>query len=309
MKSRTMKKARLVFVVLVIIIQACQREVTFDNSFPDDLPAGDSTYLDTIIGIEVNGASRDTNAIWVYKYDNLKRVISMQISPTDPAVPTGHLFTYAYNGIDTLPYKSIHIEKRLGLFVPETDTTTVFHFFDGAGRNLKDSLLVVWPGSQFTTVLTYAYSGNKIAGYRTSVGSPGSFIPPDQKDTALLDVNNNIIECKSYRRSVISGLFDLDYTSQFTYDTKQSPFARLSNFKTFGVFPIGETLFFEFPQPRNRVSQTEIFGFANGGTASVYEIDYTNTYKPNGLLKETIGIDRPPLPGTYSQAIFKYKSL
>ncbi|MEO6932443.1 MAG: hypothetical protein ABI151_12495, partial [Chitinophagaceae bacterium] len=230
------------------------------------------------------------------------------IKSTDVQDLSGSFYSYYYNSNDTLPFKSILYEKELYNNQLSTDSFTTFHYFDNTGRNIKDSVIRQSQGNQSTTVKTYTYNTNKIFGYQTYF-DPINNYSVERRDTALLDAGNNIIDSKRYGFDSATNSSELNSHSIFTYDTKQSPFSRLSNFKTFGVFTSGETLFRELPQNSNRVTQNELNSLGNGGAGNSYGYDYTNIYKANGQLNEVDTFDHPPLPNMYGKLIFIYRSL
>ncbi len=318
---KTKFPAFLFLFVTVFITQSCQKEISFDPGTIINNPSGiiDSNYLSKMYGIYITGPVVDTGEVYSYNYDNQKRVISLTGISKDLYNYTQTSFNYYYNSTDTLPYRSrsVYITANdPAQTVLRFDTIITWHFFDNLGRNLRDSMIHATgdassPTPYYSTleVRNYSYGTGKIYCYRhfTGINVPNpSYVSPDQKDTATLDVSGNIIDNKSYRYSFFSGQFELEITSTFTYDTKQSPFSRLSNFKTFGVFPNGETFYIELPQYNNRLTQNEHHSFSGGGSGVFYNYTYSNTYKTNGLIKETSIYDQPPVPSSYGKITFEY---
>ncbi len=121
------------------------------------------------------------------------------------------------------------------------DTTITYHFYDNAGKNLKDSIifstyriLSTFPYFSILESRNYSYGTGKIYVYRTFfliVNNSGALFYP-QKDTAIVNASGNIIDYKNYEFIPSSSLFELSATSNFTYDIKPSSFSKLSNFKT-----------------------------------------------------------------------------
>jgi hypothetical protein len=273
-------------------------------------------YIDRIYNIDVNGTAIDTSSICSYDYDNLKRVKSMLIALTDITDSSSEKYTYSYNANDTLPFKTEYYEKRY--FPPSpsfpngtysTRITIIYHFFDNAGRNNNDSMTN--STGQVFGVSNFSYAGNKIFGYYTDI-VPTGMTPRERIDTATLDAFGNIVNSKQYGKNSFATTWRLVSVSNFTYDDKPSPFARLSNFKTFGIFPSGETLFGQLPQLNNRVSQNEQTTILNPPFPpfqTLYAFNTINTHRPNGLLKQVnFSFISPVIPNP-GKVVFTYKNL
>jgi hypothetical protein len=312
--------------VLLIFGQSCQKEISFDtvSIINPPNPVIDSNYVSKIYDITVLAGVRDTIGITTYNYDNLKRVTAISNVSKDLYNYTQVSRDYYYNGTDTLPFKSRTISisaNDQAQTLLRHDTSIVFHFFDNAGKNLKDSLInsVSTPVPvpvyySIGAVRTYTHAAGKVYGFSTFIGinvPNSSYIPPDQKDTASIDALGNVTGNKRYWLNAGSGLFELVATSAFTYDNKQSPFAKLSNFKTYGLFPSGETLVWELPQYSNRVTQNEHHSFSAGGSGGVHvDYSYTNVYNTsNGFVKEITINTQPPNPADYALSVITYRHL
>ena len=309
--------------IYLFISQGCQKELSADTAgnIINNPPAiVDSNYVSKIYSMYVDNNIPDTVAITTYSYDNLKRVVSaidVAKSLFDFTQTSRHYF---YNNNDTLPFRS----RTVSVYANDQaqtmlhyDTTLTWHFYDNAGRNLRDSIIRsvtdAFPPTTYYSTLelrNYSYASGKIYGFRTFTGinvpNP-SYVPDDQKDTATLDALGNIVAYKSYRYDPFASQFRFVINSSFTYDNKQGPFAKLSNFKTYGVFPNGETFLSELPQYSNRVTQNEHHSFSPGGGGGVhYDISYTNLYNTNGLVREISAYGQPPNPLSYEKLAFAY---
>ena len=320
MKMKVALNLLPVILLLVFTLQSCQKELSPETTTTPTTPTTpDSNYIAKIYEIEVNGTVADTVDIAVYNYDNLKRVVSIIRSSFNLYYYPSITYTYLYNAADTLPYRSTFISKS-AYDAAQTqfyyDTVVSYHNYDNFGKNIKDSMIhsayyimSPVPYTVNSEVRNYSYGTGKIFGltaYFTIF--PSGTSSGDDKDTAITDATGNIIDNKIYRFNPSNSLFELDATSNFTFDTKASPFSRLSNFKTYGVFPSGETLFYEFPQYFNRLTQNEHHSFS-GGSGTYFNSTYSNSYNSNGLLKEVLIYDVPPFPSTYGKESFIYKSL
>jgi hypothetical protein len=315
------KKFLFAILSIIIILSSCQKEISIEN-IPNPNPnpgvlTADSNYLSKIYYTYFDGVSLDTIDIFSYTFDNNKRVVLL----TDTSDYTGpnHLYSrtqYFYNAADTLPYKSIRFEHHNTLGVEYIDTTTTFIFFNTSGQKIKDSVI-----SQFQNLSTYVnkeiavhqytYSPLKIYGATKTIlfyTLGGSLNDNDVTDTATLDAKGNIISNIKNRYNAAS-LSVEKVVSTLTYDANPSPFAHLTNFKAYMVFPSGETLLEEFVQKNNRLHTTEITS-SPFSTGRFYEEDYTGQYlyRPDGYPKEIYGLDNSA-PGSYARLLFIYKSL
>lgn len=304
-----MKPSIFILFVSLVLLQSCQPLFT-DDSLVTNPPILDSAYIDRILVIEVNGTAVDTFGTITYSYDNQKRVTEINLKAKDPLNLEGINYTYFYNGLDTLPSRSVVLDKDYNGTTLETDTLTTFHYFDATGRNIRDSLIIAFGSGKNIHVSRYSYSGNKIFGIRTKAVFPSGVAEPESKDTATTGTLGNVVDSKRYKYNFSTSTYVLASTSTFIYDNRQSPYARLSNFKTFRVFPSGETLIIDLPQFSNRVTQRETsqLDFTSGGIQ--YDNDFDNTYNAKGQLKEiklyeggTIG------SGIYDKLVYYYKSL
>lgn len=214
-------------------------------------------------------------------------------------------FVYYYNGNDTLAYKTRLYTNDFSY----TDTTITFHFYDNLGRKIKDSTLKsysTFPIINYykdTIVSTYSYAPGKI--YGITNWSAGSSASASYKDTATLDARGNLVNNRRYR--LVSGPpanYELYVTSNITYNNGVSPFAKLSNFKTYIVFPFGETFYSEFAQHNNitQIDENTIFG---PGSVYHYMENFNNyKYNANGYPREIF----TQTPADSTRLIFKYRA-
>lgn len=304
-------KKGLLFICIVIAfgLQSCQKEISDPlNTVTPGPVSADSTYIDKIYSIDVNGSISDTVTTTVYTYDSQKRVISFITTSNNPADSSADKYYYYYTGTDTLPYKSVYYEIATGVPV-QTYIYTYFHYYDNSGRNSRDSLILQDPSAYYVTVIQYNYGLNKIYASKVSFTTTlGYFAPEDEKDTAFLDPKGNILQSKQYVLNPITSIYELNSISNFTYDNQISPFYKLSNLKSFGVLPYGESYLGGLPQYSNRTSQDQFFHL---NTPFIGELayTYTYTYKSNGLVKQGIQYDVPASLTHYSKALFTYRAL
>jgi|GEM_PF-2125604 len=314
---------------ITLILLGCSKEMSLENGVvpgppvPPPVPGViDSNYLSKIYSLNVTATSSDTVLVRTYNYDGLKRLVSLIDTSNDLYEAQQVRAYYSYNGADTLPYKSVeYIESGMvpGGPAMQFDTATAFHYYDATGRNIKDSVihshhqLLLGTYAKVYTIKSYSYAPGKVYGYQTSVliNSNNSYLPPNQKDTADVNAAGNITSNKRYVYDAFSATWHLTATSAFVYDTHVNPFALLSNYKTYGVFPDGETLIFWFPQKNNRLEQHELHSIPPGGGPGGTNIDwtYTYTYRPNGLVNTMKLLYDPSIPSEYYQLLYRYKAL
>lgn len=292
------RKLAYLLLLSFIILQSCQKEIAEREGEPtippnptDSINVVDSNYIDKIYAIDSSGGNVDTFIIWSYKYDSKKRVISMSIMPTNPADKSNLNFYYNYANNDTLPFKTVKQEEEYmdqNNTILGSDTITTFHFFDALGRNSKDSVIRKNKSMNYYTIKNYTYGLNRI--YRADVSHSVDNVtyyaaPPAELDTAITDNNGNILSTRLYRYNESASTWEFTIKTNFTYDNKKSPFANLSNFKTFHVFPNGETLIYELPQTNNPLTQEEHPDLINGYVP--VSLNFSYLYRPDGKIITT----------------------
>jgi len=214
--------------------------------------------------------------------------------------------------MDTSPSKSVLVstDPQDNSF---TDTIISYFTYNTAGQRIADSVIekltdVFNPGT-YKRIFNYQYANNMIYGVETATelyNPTGGTEDYTRRDTAQLDAKGNIISSRG--KTILNSGVIYTTVSNITYDDKPSPFKKLSNFKTFQIFPSGETLPFEMPQNNNRLHTVEATDY--GYSIYNYETDYTGkyTYNSNGYLAHIISTD-PSDPNITEKAIFVYKML
>jgi hypothetical protein len=252
---------------------SCQKETNFDDT---PTPATDSNYLDKIYDLYDDGSGIDTQQIISFHYDNQKRVSSFEDrSTTDPNA--FRTFEYYYNGTDSLPFKSVTIDREGMPPMFNYDTITTFHFFDAQQRKLMDSSVRVTNNSSFISVeqkvVHYSYAAGKLFGETSTILLTGLGTITKTRDSADLNSNGDITTNKKYLFNGTS--YELNTTSVFTYDSHPNAFAKLSLFPVHRQFPNGETLYFEYLGHNNILTQDEIT------VTPTYNFSWNKTYTYN----------------------------
>ena len=174
---------------------------------------------------------------------------------------------------------------------------------------MQDSSVYTNSGSPYYVVRNYSYGNNLIYGEQHSDLSGLGTTMPLQKDTATTDSYGNILLSKKYYYNTATNNWEITSTTSYTNDAKRSPFSLLSNFKTFRVFPSGETFYYEMPGYYNITSQTETNSIETGNP-------YTNSFTHINVYNSKNQLSVVTINGTYSSStpdtsrlIFTYKSL
>lgn len=291
------------FVFLAALFVSCKKETSFER--PGNLPdvtvnLSDSNYLDKYYYLNDQGTGLDTQEVTTFKYDNLKRVTGIFDSCLNCSALPDLLesFHFIYNGNDTIPYKTFYEYHEQGYY----DSLTTYHYYDNSHNKIKDSSVRAVLSSQgyssYRIIDTYSYAPGKIYHYQEINQVAPLTAASQMRDTADVDALGNVIHNKRYFYNGIS--YNLEYASDLTYDTKKSPFAKLSFFKSRSGLPSGETLFFQTLGYNNRLSQSEY----SQGLLTV-SVNYLYIYNTAGY-PVRIDDDFSSLTERY---LFKYKSL
>ena len=252
-------RALIALAFLFSFVSACRKESNETQATPDPSGPSDSIYLDKIYSAEITGNTLDTFQIVAFTYDNLKRVTSMVGYSKPVGSYPDNSYAYFYNGNDTIPFKTI---RTFG-YTFSLDTTITYHSFDASLRKIKDSSISTRLSTnpviyrKWTNVTNYTYVSDKIFAYDTKhdiLPSPNS---SSKKDTATIDIRNNVVSSKGYFSIFGANDYEHQTTSNYTYDNKPNPFSILSNYKAHGVMPNGETLLLDYFPKNNVLIQNE----------------------------------------------------
>ena len=307
----------LILSFAILYLSSCQKESSVERGVVVPVVnnlVGDSNYLDKIIYTSTVGNIIDTVFTQIYQYDASKRVVSLiDSTKSTSSISENQTIKYFYNGNDTLPFKKVETFCNLNTMqaTSNKDTSISFYQYSITGTKIKDSILnfshhlnVNGSGNDYVNfykeIINYEYSQNMIYGksiktitYSNTNPNLGS---SKIYDTAMIDFLGNIIINKKYDDSNV-----LFLTSNFTYDTKPNPFARLSNYKTITVFPSGETFIDQMQAKNNRLKAVEI----GNGLGSNNDLTGKYQYNLNGYPKQIIETD----PMVIYKITFIYRSL
>ena len=272
---------------LSLSITSCQKEYSVNNEIAAiaTTAVNDSNYLDKIVSVDSTGARVDSV---MYKYDNLKRLISIKDSTNSFYSKT--LFSYV--GTDTLPFKLTDTTYSSGVS-SGANIIVKYFFYNANGKRIKDSSFRSFiSGADRNRVSYYMYSANKIYGITTDTPYAYS-VKTIWTDTASENANGNIVfskRKKTYQSPTFLNSFYPDSSiSNISYDFKQSPFFRFRQF-AYDIFPFGETTYLEIGQ-NNNVTIMDEHIYQHKSMNQVidnpyfYNLTTQYSYNFNGLLK------------------------
>lgn len=275
-----MKKIINAAAVLSIFCFSCQKEYNPLVSEPN-ITATDSNYLSTIHTVDMAG--NDTLYVLKFFYDTQKRCNKI-IDSTSPAEYTIGKFDYL--GSDTLPYKT-----SIYFYDITNDTATIFHFYNTAGKKIKDSALV----ETSTEISLYHYFPGMITGTFAS----DNFTIPACVDTAYLDSRGNVTLLKEYRDG------ELHFSLESTYDDKPDPFSKLSIYASRNIFPFANdpSEFSEFYYQKNNFTQHLVKYYSGSTVVNTETRNFQYQYNSRGYIIERFE------PGLGEKLFYRYAVL
>jgi hypothetical protein len=262
--------------LICFVLCACQKEYNPEDNTNPPSTTVDSNYLSKFYEIDFDGVSYDTTDIWTYTYDDQKRVIKLHDSMRYYTPGMYEDYQYFYHGNDTLPYKAIYISFQ-DVLAP-IDTLVSFFTYDVQGRRTKDSSIgaAIFSFAFGAGVTFYDYQNDKVYCNNTErfySQVSGAYEYIYHKDTGTI-INNRLVQ-NNY-----SNNYEYQSRTYFTYDDHPSPFARLSNFKTWAVVNIEEIFFYEIPQ-LNNITKIRTEEYYSGSLTRVMETDFTGGFTYN----------------------------
>ena len=278
-------------------IFSCQKDFTAPDNItlrPDSamVVGGDSNYLDKILVVDSGNSPGFENSIWVFNYDNLKRLKNVAIKSVNNPADSSIFLKFLYNSNDTLPYKIMEYDSS-------TLITDYFCYYNN-GKLVKDSMFDYTSpaATPYFKVSNYSYNlANSIINNGWQISYFGSMPATlNERDTFLLDSRANVISAKFYKASSGSPNYILFGTSSYAYDNMKSPYLKVS---PFNIYLFISTNSFS---SNNLTTQNSTSFIGVNNNSSVF----TNTYYSNGFLKKK-EVSNTFIPNsTYT---FSYKSL
>jgi hypothetical protein len=277
---------------IILIFCSCQKETSVENGGSPTPPPPPATPADTILLKSfivldtTKPAPADTQFIYRYSYDNLKRCTLITVIDY-PNAQTGFINNY-FTGNDTLI-------ARQKLFTPgSADSTVEFFTYSAGGQMLSDSLVDYSSSGNNSLNYTYVAANNKVNSIIHSNGQPfllGSYII--QKDG-----NGNIIsELDSsflYQAATSTYPYNSTTTNSITYDTKPCPFYKVYpkrlvvvDFENFATDYV--PLNFHFLQKNNTLSHVRTSSPSGpGANNETYQFTYKATGYPATVIYKDV---------------------
>ena len=291
-----------------IFFISCNKDSVPDNSNNNNNnnnTISDSNYVDRIYIIDSTAGLEDTSQVEIYTYDNLKRV-TLIIDSMLTTTPTLFAFKkFEYSGNDSLPFKStLYIYDGLN-----NDTTITYHYFDNAGKLIKDSVINISNNSTYyqtqRKLITISYSGSMMYGFTRDSTLQQNNIPSTYPaiittDTITLDANGNMVYTVQHRGNTTTSI------SNNSFDNHPHPFRRLNIFMCWSP-NIFQNRYYD-PSGPNTNNITHVLETASGSQTYTNDFSLINSYYENGFLKTTA---HPESNGSalYEKYLFVYQSL
>lgn len=275
---------------LITAAFSCQKDLTDPMTPvtpPVVTPYDSVTLLSRIAFVEINNSPTDTITYYDFAFDSLKRVTTVRVYDVDNGVSIpAEIYTYYYNGNDTLAWKKTEID---------TDpvygySITYYYLYDSQQRLIKDSTLY----NPEVEVHHYIYSNTMIimAGSFTNPTDPTNSF--NMTDTGYIGATGDPVKTNS--------LYGVDYTSStWHYDNHPNPLQLLNIRSTYHPFPIYNYFIEDFTlQKNNVIARID----DNGSDLANYAYTYTASGYPSA-----VDISYVNVPVDNERLVFFYKKL
>jgi len=315
-----MNRVLLLLIISSFFFSACQKDLSSINTNPSIIAGLDSTYLDTVYFADIRSGVTDTQKIFSYRYDAMKRLtLAKWVSSKSTTIfkDSGSI-SFSYISNDSLPYRAQAIRTYdLGRTF---DTSTKFYFYDLTGRLIKDS--TVGSSNNFNTTFTsslsitgYVYLPGQVSCYSTnSVTStnPTYNSNSTEKDTSFINTDGNILKTVFYNLNIGSGVFRKVMETNITYDNRPISYLNLNIFHSMSsVFNSYTELFPPFDGKRstkNPLSVTNTYYDTFGNITGTIVWNHAYTYTPDGF-PQSSSYDDPYGQSRRIQYQYKYKKM
>lgn len=249
-----------VVLALSFLLCGCQKELSFEKDGPSAFSptSADSNYLDKIFFLEDNGSGFDTFLTSTFYYDNLKRNTRIKTVPISP-IDIDYDYTFSYSGSEMKPFQTTNYQMS----TEDHDTIIRYHSYNASGKLARDSGFYYHHDLNVNVdfserfVRTYVYSGNMLfSDYQTTFLPPSPPQSHTEYDTCTLDNRGNIIATRHYY--LFNGTSLEQYSSDYSYDNKLSPYIKLSSLLSRKEIPDGDSFFEEYSF-NNMISSNESY--------------------------------------------------
>ncbi len=283
----------LITVSFVVVVTSCQKEV--DWSLPNTTTT-DSTVLWKYVVIDTTlSAGLDTLEVHYFEYDNQKRLTRLidslrEDTSSSPAYTSSSGTDLFYNGNETLPFKSIQIDKDGA----DRRWDTAYFSYQGQLVSMDSSRVQIsnFSGNTWGIVALYfTKSGNSVTMIERFPNPPG---PPTCETTSIIAQtysSGNIASEMATSTGCVTGSWD----DQMTYDNKMNPF-----YKAIPVhYPVTDYSFMGNDQNNNMTEESSL--------SMGIHTQRTYTYRSNGL-PSVVRVNDLNFPGYSYKGIYYYKN-
>lgn len=252
---------------------SCQREVDWSINNPT---AADSSYLLRANVFDTTLAPGTDTLQWLsFQYDAQKRLTTMFSrfkgisSPDDTTV-----FTFSYQGNDTLPFKYVYEKKYYFGLVRNHRQTTVHNLFLNGFISQDSSIYIdIISGINYGAVVNkFQVSGSTVNRYGADYDFIAGNYVLSSRDTGVYAVTQTLGNITS--QTLLSGTGAYE-SAQVTYDNKFNPLGKIIKLR----YPVFESTYFEVwsNQPSNalQIQYKEPFN-------PLYQDTYTYQYRADG---------------------------
>lgn len=264
-----------IFIMLMasVALVSCQREVDWSINTPT---TADSSYLIRLNVFDTTLPSGTDTLQWVsFQYDAQKRLTTMfsrfkaTTSPGDTTV-----FTFSYQGNDTLPYKYVFEEKYHFGPVRNHTQTTVFNLFSNGFVSQDSSIYIdIISGINYGAVVNkFLVTGGTVNRYEANYDFIAGNYVLSTRDTGVYTITQTLGNITSQTLVSGNGAYE---SAQVTYDNKSNPLGKILKIR----YPVFESTYFEVwsNQPSNalQIQYKEPFN-------PLYQDTYTYQYRADG---------------------------
>jgi hypothetical protein len=282
-----------------LFLFACQKEVSQDTTSPTSPTDNDSTVLSKYIELDTLNGRIDTINVSTFEYDNLKRVTKVTTINYFNNIPNltynPDKLVYYYNGVDTLPYKTLYVyfDKNL------RDSTINFFTRNASQVVVRDSSIdffeerAVFDTTAITSNYTiYADSVIENQHYHNPPTLPGN---QNKFKHQLIRTNNRITQQIT---SSFYTTYEESFNATFQFDDKLNPFRKLDI--NYPIALNADTEFYNISEKNNLVKST-ITSNVLQSFSEIRNYIYNNLNYP-----KTAVIYNPLQPGKAVKVIFIY---
>ncbi|HRG91857.1 MAG TPA: hypothetical protein PLZ10_02865 [Chitinophagaceae bacterium] len=265
--------AIIAIITFSLALVSCQREVDWSTNNPT---TADSSYLIRAYAFDTTlGPGTDTLQWLSFQYDAQKRLTTMFSrfktvgSPEDTTI-----FTFSYQGNDTLPYKYVYEEKYHFGPVRNHRQTTVFNLYLNGFISQDSSIFIdmISGINSGAEVNKFQVSGGTVNRYESNYDFIGGNYVLNSRDTGVYTVTQTLGNITSQTLVSGNGAYE---SAQVTYDNKFNPLGKIIKLR----YPVFESTYFEVWS--TQLSNAQQVQFKEPFNP-IYQDTYTYQYRADG---------------------------